>query len=104
MPMHNPPHPGETLLVDVLPELGITVTGLVHVVLLRPLLDLEGALLATDPAAGKHRQLRRALGSSEAARRPRLEGSIAVRDGRRLGFASFGTPSGRPIWSPSSSG
>ena len=30
--------------------------------------------------------------------RPRLEGSIAVRDGRRLGFASFGTPSGRPIF------
>ena len=24
--MHNPPHPGETLREDVLPELGITVT------------------------------------------------------------------------------
>ena len=30
--------------------------------------------------------------------RPRLEGTIAVRDGRRLGFASFGTPDGRPIF------
>ena len=30
--------------------------------------------------------------------RPRLEGSIAVRGGRRLGFASFGTPTGRPIF------
>ncbi len=29
--------------------------------------------------------------------RPRLEGTIAVRDGRRLGFASFGSPLGRPI-------
>lgn len=29
--------------------------------------------------------------------RPRLEGSIAVRGSRRLGFASFGTPGGRPI-------
>ncbi|KAA5837756.1 addiction module antidote protein, HigA family [Pseudomonas sp. GW456-L14] len=28
MPMHNPPHPGETLRVDVLPELGINVTEL----------------------------------------------------------------------------
>ncbi|MGY4819492.1 HigA family addiction module antitoxin [Pseudomonas chlororaphis subsp. piscium] len=28
MPMHNPPHPGETLRVDVLPELGISVTEL----------------------------------------------------------------------------
>ena len=25
--MHNPPHPGESLLEDVLPALGITVTG-----------------------------------------------------------------------------
>jgi pimeloyl-ACP methyl ester carboxylesterase len=30
--------------------------------------------------------------------RPRLEGTIAVREGRRLGFASFGTPDGRPIF------
>jgi pimeloyl-ACP methyl ester carboxylesterase len=30
--------------------------------------------------------------------RPRLEGSIAVRDGRRLGFAAFGTPTGHPIF------
>jgi pimeloyl-ACP methyl ester carboxylesterase len=29
--------------------------------------------------------------------RPRLEGTVAVRDGRRLGFASFGHPHGRPI-------
>jgi pimeloyl-ACP methyl ester carboxylesterase len=29
--------------------------------------------------------------------RPRLEGTIAVRGGRRLGFASFGSPLGRPI-------
>jgi len=29
--------------------------------------------------------------------RPRLEGTIAVRGGRRLGFASFGSPHGRPI-------
>lgn len=28
MPMHNPPHPGETLLLDVLPELDITITEL----------------------------------------------------------------------------
>lgn len=25
--MHNPPHPGETLREDILPELGLTVTG-----------------------------------------------------------------------------
>ena len=30
--------------------------------------------------------------------RPRLEGTIAVRGGRRLGFASFGSPHGRPIF------
>jgi pimeloyl-ACP methyl ester carboxylesterase len=30
--------------------------------------------------------------------RPRLEGTIAVREGRRLGFASFGTPDGRPLF------
>jgi pimeloyl-ACP methyl ester carboxylesterase len=30
--------------------------------------------------------------------RPRLEGTIAVRGGRRLGFASFGSPLGRPIF------
>jgi len=30
--------------------------------------------------------------------RPQLEGRIAVRDGRQLGFASFGTPSGQPIF------
>ena len=29
--------------------------------------------------------------------RPRLEGSIAVRDGRRLGFAEFGSPHGSAI-------
>lgn len=29
--------------------------------------------------------------------RPRLEGTIAVRGGRRLGFSSFGSPHGRPI-------
>lgn len=28
MPMHNPPHPGETLLEDVLPALDITVAEL----------------------------------------------------------------------------
>ncbi|AZE69843.1 Antitoxin HigA [Pseudomonas synxantha] len=26
MPMHNPPHPGEILLEDVIPALGITIT------------------------------------------------------------------------------
>lgn len=30
--------------------------------------------------------------------RPRLEGTIAVRDGRRMGFATFGTPHGRPVF------
>jgi pimeloyl-ACP methyl ester carboxylesterase len=30
--------------------------------------------------------------------RPRLEGTIAVRNHRRLGFASFGSPLGRPIF------
>ena len=30
--------------------------------------------------------------------RPQLEGRIAVRDGRMLGFASFGTPNGQPIF------
>jgi len=30
--------------------------------------------------------------------RPRLEGTIAVRGDRRLGFASFGTPDGHPIF------
>ncbi|TIC83809.1 alpha/beta hydrolase [Nocardioides sp. GY 10113] len=29
--------------------------------------------------------------------RPTLEGSIAVRDGRRLSFAEYGTPRGRPL-------
>jgi len=29
--------------------------------------------------------------------RPRLEGSVAVRGGRRLGFASFGSPHGQPV-------
>lgn len=30
--------------------------------------------------------------------RPKLEGTIAVRGDRRLGFASFGTPHGRPVF------
>src|SRR4051794_18751822 len=30
--------------------------------------------------------------------RPQLEGRISVRDERMLGFASFGTPNGRPIF------
>ena len=30
--------------------------------------------------------------------RPRVEGSVALGDGRRLGFASFGTPHGRPVF------
>ncbi len=29
--------------------------------------------------------------------RPRLEGTVAVRDGRRLSFAEFGTPDGSPV-------
>lgn len=29
--------------------------------------------------------------------RPRLEGSVAVRDGRRLSFAEYGTPDGTPV-------
>jgi pimeloyl-ACP methyl ester carboxylesterase len=29
--------------------------------------------------------------------RPRVEGTVAVRDGRRLGFAAFGSPNGTPI-------
>ncbi|MGN6577348.1 MAG: alpha/beta fold hydrolase [Nocardioides sp.] len=29
--------------------------------------------------------------------RPRLEGTVAVRDGRRLGFAEFGHPNGDPV-------
>lgn len=33
-----------------------------------------------------------------AIARPRLEGTIGVRDGRRLGFATFGTPNGRPVF------
>lgn len=37
MPLHNPPHPGETLLLDVLPELGISVTELArHLGFARP--------------------------------------------------------------------
>jgi pimeloyl-ACP methyl ester carboxylesterase len=32
-----------------------------------------------------------------AVDRPRLEGTVAVRDGRRLGFAEFGTPTGSAI-------
>lgn len=28
MPMHNPPHPGEALREDVLPAIGLSVTGL----------------------------------------------------------------------------
>jgi len=30
--------------------------------------------------------------------RPNIEGSAAVRDGRRIGFCSFGTPNGRPVF------
>lgn len=33
-----------------------------------------------------------------AVARPQLEGRITVRDDRRLGFASFGTPHGNPIF------
>lgn len=33
----------------------------------------------------------------EDVARPRLEGSVAVRGGRRLGFASFGDPLGQPV-------
>ena len=29
--------------------------------------------------------------------RPRLEGTVAVRDGRRLGFAEFGSPHGDAV-------
>ncbi|AHG20725.1 XRE family transcriptional regulator [Chania multitudinisentens RB-25] len=28
MPMHNPPHPGEALRLDVLPALGLSITAL----------------------------------------------------------------------------
>jgi addiction module HigA family antidote len=35
--MHNPPHPGETLLLDVLPELGLSVSELArHLGFARP--------------------------------------------------------------------
>ncbi|MBD9443502.1 HigA family addiction module antitoxin [Pseudomonas sp. PDM04] len=37
MSLHNPPHPGETLQQDVLPELGISVTELArHLGFARP--------------------------------------------------------------------
>lgn len=37
LPMHNPPHPGETLLMDVLPELGISLSELArHLGFARP--------------------------------------------------------------------
>ncbi|NBF03176.1 HigA family addiction module antidote protein [Pseudomonas sp. Fl5BN2] len=37
MPIHNPPHPGDTLRLDVLPELGISVTELArHIGYARP--------------------------------------------------------------------
>jgi pimeloyl-ACP methyl ester carboxylesterase len=37
------------------------------------------------------------VGMADIAR-PRLEGSVAVRDGRRLSFAEFGTPTGAAIF------
>jgi len=37
MPIHNPPHPGDTLRLDILPELGISVTELArHIGYARP--------------------------------------------------------------------
>jgi pimeloyl-ACP methyl ester carboxylesterase len=37
-------------------------------------------------------------GRAMAVDRPQLEGSIGVRGGRRLAFATFGTPQGRPVF------
>ena len=55
---------------------------------------------ATEPAAGtSHPEGGNcdSIGVVKAVTRPRLEGSIAVRDGRRLGFAEFGSPHGPAI-------
>ncbi|MEQ6902064.1 alpha/beta hydrolase [Nocardioides sp. YIM 152588] len=42
-------------------------------------------------------QLRSMWGGPDAVQRPTLEGSVAVRDGRRLSFAEYGSPHGRPL-------
>ena len=41
--------------------------------------------------------MRNPLGAPKLAR-PKLEGSIAVGDDRRVGFAEFGDPQGRPVF------
>ena len=48
----------------------------------------RGTLLAmVIPVPGRE-------GRSDSPRRPTLEGSVAVRDGRRLSFAEYGSPRG----------
>lgn len=42
-------------------------------------------------------RLRRTIGPMDNLTRPALEGTVAVRDGRRLSFAEYGSTSGQPI-------
>ena len=36
-------------------------------------------------------------GGDEPALAPRVEGTVTLHDGRRIGFAEYGPPSGRPV-------
>lgn len=66
--MHNPPHPGETLLVDVLPALGLTVT------------DAAAQLGVTRAALSRVLNGRAAISPEMALR---LEGWLGVKNGGR---------------------
>jgi antitoxin HigA-1 len=66
--MHNPPHPGETLLEDVLPALGLTVT------------DAAAQLGVTRAALSRVLNGRAAISPEMALR---LEGWLGVKNGGR---------------------
>lgn len=64
--MHNPPHPGETLREDILPELGLTVT------------EAAGQLRVTRAALSRVLNGRAAISPEMALR---LEGWLGVENG-----------------------
>ena len=66
--IHNPPHPGETLLEDVLPALGLTVT------------DAAAQLGVTRAALSRVLNGRAAISPEMALR---LEGWLGVKNGGR---------------------
>lgn len=66
--MHNPPHPGKTLLEDVLPALGLTVT------------DAAAQLGVTRAALSRVLNGRAAISPEMALR---LEGWLGVKNGGR---------------------